>query len=129
MHACMFFFGRYGISDYTLTQKLVEHAKTFPPSFDPLAPRKYYYHYYYRLLSPNKLTLTMHCTPPFLPFVTIIVLSKLINICSSICNTCALNRLKNVQHIIFLVIFFQTTRKKASKFFLQMATTSFYNQL
>ncbi|KAK2561609.1 N-acetylglutamate synthase [Acropora cervicornis] len=28
----------YGISDYTLTQKLVEHAKTFPPSFDPLAP-------------------------------------------------------------------------------------------
>ncbi|XP_015772142.1 PREDICTED: N-acetylglutamate synthase, mitochondrial-like [Acropora digitifera] len=37
MHVCSFF-GRYGISDYTLTQKLVEHAKTFPPSFDPLAP-------------------------------------------------------------------------------------------
>ena len=45
MHVCSFF-GRYGISDYTLTQKLVEHAKTFPPSFDPLAPRKYYYTFY-----------------------------------------------------------------------------------
>ena len=36
-----FVFDRYGIGDHTLTQKLIEHAKTLPSSFDPPAPRKY----------------------------------------------------------------------------------------
>lgn len=70
------------------------------------------------------ITLSMYWTPPFLPFVTIIVLSKLINICSSICNTCALNRLK-----IFNIIFFSRWRgkKPASAFFKWLPQVSITN--
>lgn len=110
----MFFFGRYGISDYTLTQKLVEHAKTFPPSFDPLAPRKYYYHYYYGLY-PQTSWLFL-CTVHLL-FNHSKTLSCFQINCSSIFNTCALNRLQkiNVQHIIFFPRWWG--KKPASAFF------------
>ena len=38
-----FFFSpfRYGVNDHILTHKLVQHAIQLPPSFDPIAPRKY----------------------------------------------------------------------------------------
>ena len=32
---------RFGVRDHVLTHRLVEHAKSIPPSFDPVAPRKY----------------------------------------------------------------------------------------
>ena len=32
---------RYGVSDHVLTHKLVQYASQIPPSFDPIAPRKY----------------------------------------------------------------------------------------
>ena len=32
---------RFGVRDHVLTHKLVEHAQSIPPSFDPVAPRKY----------------------------------------------------------------------------------------
>ena len=32
---------RYGVNDHILTHKLVQHAIQLPPSFDPIAPRKY----------------------------------------------------------------------------------------
>ena len=36
-----FFPFRYGVNDHILTHKLVQHAIQLPPSFDPIAPRKY----------------------------------------------------------------------------------------